>query len=284
LYLFGGVSQLKGAAQTPAAEALITFAGPLTSFIIAAIASPIGAYLGPHTATGAVAGYLGTANFVLGAFNLIPAVPLDGGRLLHALLWRITKDSSTATKTAVDFSRLIAGAIIAFGILSTIAFGSLGGLWLVLIGWFILQAGSAERAAVDIVDVFAGKKAVDLAAAMPEPIPADASVSSALDRLLKSGRNAAPVMLGERLLGIVTLSDFFRNGERSGDELPVTAIMTRVEDLKSAMPSADAMDIVRMMGDNGYRQIPLIDASGHLAGFVTREGVLARISAHRHTH
>jgi Zn-dependent protease/CBS domain-containing protein len=278
LYLFGGVAQLDSPTPGPTAEALVTAAGPLTSLAIAGVAYPIGLALGPTTAAGAIASYLSWANLVLAVFNLVPAIPLDGGRILHALAWAITKDSMRATDIAARVSRFFAAAIIAVGIALTVGVGFGTGLWLVLIGWFIWQAGESERSSVHMENALRGLKAIDLAAVQGDPIPADATTKTALDRLVKSGRNVAPVTLGDRLLGIVSLSDLLRTGPADPDSIPVTAIMTRTADLKSVSPAAPAIDVVRMLGENGFRQVPLIDESGSLVGFVTREGVLAHLT------
>jgi Zn-dependent protease/CBS domain-containing protein len=283
LYLFGGVSQLEDAAKSPGVEAAVTVVGPLTSILIAVVLGPVANWLGPATPAGAVAHYLSYANWVLGIFNLLPAIPLDGGRLFHSLAWMVTKNSVTATEAAAVFSKVIAGAIVLLGIAATLRLGFGGGLWLVLIGWFIWQSGSAEVASAELVDALKGKKAIDIAALPADEVPADATAQSAFERVQRSGRNAVPVVLGDRLLGIVSLSDFVKVAPANAASTPVTAIMTRVEDLVSARPGADAIDVARMLGLRGFRQIPLIDEAGRLAGFVTREGVLARISMPHHS-
>lgn len=281
LYLFGGVAELHGETPGPGAEALVTAAGPATSLVIALLLRPVALVLGTSSPAGAVVSYLSLANFVLAAFNLLPAIPLDGGRLFHALAWAITKSSVRATDIAARFSRVIAGAVMLGGVALSLYQGFGSGLWLVLIGWFIWQAGGAEQSSAHLVDSLHGVRAIDLASVPADPVPADATAKTALDRLVRSGRNVAPVMLGEQLLGIVSLSDFFRTGPEDPDTIPVTAVMTRVPDLKSLPPNAPAIDAVRMLGESGFRQLPLIDETGHLAGFVTREGVLARVTSKR---
>src|SRR5208282_4683072 len=93
---------------------------------------------------GTAFGYLSFANLLLAIFNLVPAYPLDGGRVLQALVWKATGDQYRATRSSVIVGRIFAWIMIALGITETF-FGSVtGGLWLTFIGWFLLQAGSAE--------------------------------------------------------------------------------------------------------------------------------------------
>ncbi|MDQ2817648.1 MAG: site-2 protease family protein [Candidatus Eremiobacteraeota bacterium] len=278
LFVFGGVSSLGGEPQTAGVEGWIALVGPLTSFGLAVIFYAIAAGLGLRTAPGEAAGYLALANAALGAFNLLPAYPLDGGRIFHALAWRRTGDLMRATRSAVRVSRVVAILMMAYGALETLVIGFGGGLWLIVIGWFLLEAGAAQGMQMQLASAIRGRFARDLLSTPAPAIAANATVGEAVSELVKGGVRAAPVMLGDSLLGIVTFSDLAKLNGESPAGAYVTSIMTRTQDLKSATPATPAEELLKMLVDGNYDQIPVIDAAGALVGFVTREGILRRFA------
>jgi Zn-dependent protease len=162
LFIFGGVSNIGGEAHTARDEFLIAFVGPLTSFVLAGVfwlaAVSLGATAGfgvlfgsargPGTlsATGAVLSYLAVINVGLGAFNLIPAFPLDGGRVFRSILWGLTHRYERATTIASVVGQAFGYLLAAFGLVRILVFGDVvGGMWTIFIGWFLSQAASATR-------------------------------------------------------------------------------------------------------------------------------------------
>jgi Zn-dependent protease len=151
LWIFGGVARLKGDAATPAVEAKIAVAGPLVSLALAivfgAATFALDATGGPPLIEGGCA-WLAFANATLLVFNLIPAFPLDGGRLLRAWLWRRGHDRYRATSRAAWLGRVFAFLMIGVGLVELIALGALSGLWLIFLGWFVMSAARNEKAQV----------------------------------------------------------------------------------------------------------------------------------------
>ncbi len=161
LWLFGGVSELEGEALSPGADFLIAVVGPLTSLVLAGAFWLVAVALQPRTGTtvaAAAAGWLGWTNLLLGAFNMLPGAPLDGGRVLRAALWHRRGDRASAAASAARGGVALGYGLIVLGVLEFIA-GSLAGLWFVFLGLFLLQAARAEggqealRAAVTSVTV-----------------------------------------------------------------------------------------------------------------------------------
>src|SRR6266508_3936975 len=145
LFIFGGVSTLEGEARRPRDEALIAAAGPLTSIAIGAL------LLGLDAATGqeqlvAIFGWLGFINITLGLFNLIPGFPMDGGRILRAILWKVRGDRNAATRNAAGVGRAFGYLLIALGVLLILQNETFNGIWLALIGWFLSNAAEASVA------------------------------------------------------------------------------------------------------------------------------------------
>jgi Zn-dependent protease len=143
LWLFGGVSEFKSGFPSAGAEFRIAIAGPLVSLVLGVVFVLI-ALAGAPSAVDGVAAWLGYINLALLVFNLIPALPLDGGRVLRAALWRSRGDLGWATRIGTDIGRVFGYLFIGLGIAMFIFQGSFSGAWLAFIGWFLLQAATAE--------------------------------------------------------------------------------------------------------------------------------------------
>jgi Zn-dependent protease len=143
LWALGGVAQIKGGFRSPGAEFRVAAIGPLISLALGGIFVLIALADLPSAVDG-VAAWLGYANLVVGVFNLIPALPLDGGRVLHAALWRARGDQGWATRVAAGIGQAFGYVFIALGIAMFVVQGSFSGAWLVLVGWFVLYGARAE--------------------------------------------------------------------------------------------------------------------------------------------
>lgn len=165
LFLFGGVSEADEPIPSPAAEFRIVAAGPFASAVLAVLfflLAEMARGVGLSDPWVGVLVYLAQINGLLLAFNLVPALPLDGGRLLHALLWWRTEDNALATIYAGTAGRAFGAVLIAIGLTSMLAGASVGGLWFVLIGWFLLQAVRQEVLAARTQEAFTGLRVRDL--------------------------------------------------------------------------------------------------------------------------
>ena len=281
LFIFGGVSQFEDEAQSAPVAAWVSAIGPLTSLALAGVFYGLGAVAGFSSALGTAFGYLAFANLLLAIFNFVPAYPLDGGRVLQALVWRATGDKFRATKAAVVVGRVFAWLMIGVGITETLVGGVTGGLWLTFIGWFLLQAGAAEGLQAEVKRALGGHTVGELAT-QGTPVAADTTADVALQTMLRSGNRALPVMLGDSLLGILTLDDI---GKVPPEELPrtyATAIMTRAADLVTVSPDTPAIEAMHILAKGGLEQLPVVGAGGNLVGFLTQESVLRWVSAQRH--
>jgi Zn-dependent protease/CBS domain-containing protein len=274
LFIFGGVSHFEGEPSTAPGAAWIALVGPLTSLAIGTGFFFAGATIGAHNAFGIAAGYLAFANIALGLFNLLPVFPLDGGRVLHAILWSAMKDRVRATRVAVLVGRIPAWLIIAFGIYETLRSGIGSGLWLTFIGWFLLQAGNAEALQTEIYASLKGHTVAELAEPAGQAIAPNATGAEALEAMRAQNVPALPVLLGDQLLGIAAASDLAHISPEELNETFVTALMTRLETLKSIAPEENASDVLRVIAESGRQQLPIIDKTGAFHGFVTVQGIL----------
>lgn len=166
LWLFGGVANFESEAPSPASEALIAGVGPLVSAVIGGVLLGLALLLPPSLPAYAIL-WLGWINLSLAVFNLIPAFPLDGGRVLSALLWRRYRDRVKGTARAAQVGRLLSGLMILLGLFELLFAPGLGGLWLIFLGWFLFSAARAEQSSVTIRHALAG---VRVDAVMTSPV------------------------------------------------------------------------------------------------------------------
>jgi len=255
----------------------VAFVGPLTSFIIGVVSYGLARALGMQTPFGAAAWYLGWANIVLAVFNLVPAYPLDGGKVLHSLIWRATGDRRQATRIAAGIGQTIALTMVGFGIFLAFAGNFASGIWLAVIGWFLNQAGRAEAFQTELAQSLRGHPVRDIATVPPPALKQDDTARTATDMLLRSGQRAAPVVSNGHLVGIVTLTDLARAHATSSEE-PLSALMTPASKIVSVAPATDSLDALSQLAQTGFHQLPVIDESGTIIGFITRDGVLRRLT------
>jgi Zn-dependent protease len=211
LWLFGGVARLRGEAATPGMEAKIAIAGPLVSLTLAilfgAATFALDAASGPPLIEAGCA-WLAGSNAILLIFNLIPAFPLDGGRLLRAWLWQRRGDRYRATSGAAWLGRMAAFLMIGIGLLQLFVQGALSGLWLVLLGWFVMSAARSEEAQVLMRGALRGLRVGDVMSRAPSMAPGWITVDEFL-RSYVPGQSASvyPLKTFEGALdGLVTLS------------------------------------------------------------------------------
>lgn len=273
LFVFGGVSQLEALPETPAQAAQISFAGPLASIVLALVFGFASAIQGLNVPAQNVLAYLCIINGSLALFNLLPAYPMDGGRLFHALVWSFTRERERATKIAAGASTFV-GLLIAAGGLLLIARGSLlSGMWVAVMAWFIMRSAQAEVTGELAVAPLSELRAGGVADPAPPAIEPDITCEAALEQMVKTRQRALPVVIGPRLLGMVTLADFAKLGRRSGDSAYVTAIMTPADRLLTLAEDLPALEAFKVLAQSGYRQLPVLDAQGRLVGFIGHETV-----------
>ena len=211
LWLFGGVAQLHGEAADPGSELRIAGVGPLVSLLLGGVFWLAGLGLAaagvPDLVVGACA-WLAAINVLLAIFNVLPGAPLDGGRLLRAALWRWRGDRVWASVTAARAGRGLGMLLIAAGVAELLFIRGYGGVWLALIGWFIVGSAGMEERSARLGAALAGVRVADVMTRFPETVPAATSVAELVDHSLFSHRHTSfPVVDGDgRPVGVVTLA------------------------------------------------------------------------------
>ena len=275
LFIFGGVSQFDGEAGDAPGEAWISGIGPLTSLVLGLLfwgASVLAG--GQATHAGTMFAYLGAANVILAIFNILPAYPLDGGRVFHALIWKVSGNKGLATRVTVLVGRVLAGLMVAYGIFESLAYGAWGGLWLTFVGWFLLRAGNAEQTGLAVKEALQGHRAGELAAPSEFRLAADVTAARARGAMRAMGVRALPVFVGDSFAGIVTMANL---AGLSDDDLAgryVTSVMTREPEVERLPAAAPANDAVASLAQSGNDALALTDDGGGVLGLFTRESVM----------
>ncbi|MDQ6614659.1 MAG: site-2 protease family protein [Actinomycetota bacterium] len=273
LWMFGGVASLGGEAPTAAADLRIAIVGPATSL---ALAAGFGLMAGALATVGAsdlvvsVAEWLAGLNLLLGLFNLVPGAPLDGGRVLRALLWRRHGDRVRAALTATRAGRMVAFGLIGLGLVEVLAGGGVSGLWLVLIGWFVFNAARAEEASILNRCLLAGVRVGDVMSPEPKAAPGWLSVDAFIeDYVLGSRHSAYPVArLDGRIQGLVSLAQLRAVAPAARMTVLVADVAIPLADVPVATTDEDLVSLLsRLSPATGGRA--LVFAGDKLVGIVT---------------
>lgn len=275
LFVFGGVSQLRGEPERPRDEFLIAVVGPLASLGLGALFYAGGRLLLPPSLAAAVAAWLGGVNLLLAGFNLLPGYPLDGGRLLRALLWAFTGDLRKATRAAAWAGAAIGGGIIALGGFLIFATAQLlSGVWLALIGWFLFAAARGSVRHLEFRKVLEGyvvgqAMRSDCARAAPGE-----TVEEAVERrILGTGTRCLFVTDDQDLKGLITLHEIRRLPREAWPTSRLDAVMLPLDRLESASPDESLIHALERMEAAGINQLPVLE-DGRLLGVIGREDIL----------
>jgi Zn-dependent protease/CBS domain-containing protein len=280
LWVFGGVAQLRGQPRSPGAELRIALAGPAVSLALGAIFLLVALALPLPSRVDGVLFWLGQINLYLLVFNLLPALPLDGGRVLHALLWRSRNDYLSATRTAGALGRRFGQLLIAGGLLLVIFVGDFGGVWLAFIGWFLVGAAEAELQSAEARGALAGLTVRDAMIRGPVTVDAAASVQELMDEVFVPKRHTTyPVMNDGEPVGIVSF--------RRAMELPRAAwASTRVRDIMvgsrdvSTSPDAPLEEALTRLAGGDLGRL-LVCRDGHLEGLLSLTDVTRLLEVRR---
>ncbi len=279
LFVFGGAASLEGEPERPRDEALIAAAGPATSLLIGVLLLGVEAVV-HQPQVSALAGWLGFINVTLGVFNLLPGFPMDGGRILRAVLWHLRGDRFRATRTAAAVGRLFGYLLIGLGVVIAFQTGSLfGGIWVALIGWFLSNAAETTVAQMSVERTLHGILVRDVMEPDPASVSPNESVSDLVnERMLRSDRRSFLVRHDDGgLAGIVSLSDVRRVPREDWDGARVTDIMTRYAELATVRPDEEVEHAMTLLREREVNQLPVVEEGRSVVGLLTRSGVLRLI-------
>lgn len=278
LFIFGGVSQLSRQPETAGEEFAIAAAGPATSIGIAIITLLAGwATVNVNEKLSGTLIYLGTVNIALGVFNILPGFPLDGGRVLRSIVWRRTGSFRRATTIASRVGELFGYGLLMIGVFFLLSGGIINGIWLLFIGWFLLNAAKAEAQNLQLESILGKLRAGDVMHSQFETVQPGLSLQDVVDEhMLARGERAVVVSHGDSVLGILTVSDVRRIPREQWSSTPVQGVMTPREKVETVQINAKAIDVLRIVSEKRIHQIPVLE-DGRMVGLVTRRELLDRL-------
>lgn len=276
LFIFGGVAQMNKEPEDGWTEFKIAAVGPVVSLALAALfylGASLPWFLG--NAGEAVARYLALINLTLALFNLVPAFPLDGGRLLRGLLWKPV-GKLRATRIAAGAGTFFAFFLIISGVFRLLGGDGVTGVWYILIGWFLKEAAGGESKGARLDETLRGVAVRDAMLTEVATVPAHISLADAAgDHFLRTGYGGYPVVRGDDVVGLLCLRDILRvpPEERAGTS--VQAVMTRLGDPIAIDAKAPLLEAMAKMASGGGRLLVMQD--GKLVGFLTLTSVIRNL-------
>ncbi len=280
LFIFGGVSEIEEEAKNPRLEFKIAVVGPASSILIGIVLGltwymVVGLGLSPLIV--ASLEYCSYINLLLGGFNLLPAFPLDGGRVLRAALWKWKNDFMRATKTATNVG-VAFSYFFMLGGFAIIFFDSLiSGLWFILIGWFLKNGSESSLKQTMVSEALAGVAVSDIMTREVHTVDPDTLLKDLVeDYFSKYKHGGFPVTENSTLLGLVTIEDLRKIPKEKWRETKTADIMTSCEKLICLKPDEMALDAFISMSKQAVGRMP-VQANGKLVGIVTRSDILHSI-------
>ena len=274
LWLFGGVARFKGMFPSAGAEFRIAIAGPLVSLALGLLFA-LGAWaISTRQSIDGVAAWLGYINLMLLAFNLLPALPLDGGRVLRSILWHVRGDFRWATRVAASIGRGFAYLFIAGGVFLFIFQGSFSGAWLAFIGWFLYQAASAEVRYLLVHDALGGLRVADVMVRDPVTVGPHMTVGRFMDEVAWSRRYTTyPVVEDGRAVGLLAFRCLAAVPRADWDTQSVGGCMIPRERVPVLRATQSAVDALTALGDSDVGRGLVLDGD-RLVGLVSISDLL----------
>ena len=280
LFLFGGVAEIAGEPPKASAEFWIAIAGPIVSFLLAGIFYILQLLTKSVTPVFALFEYLAYINFALAVFNLIPGFPLDGGRVLRAVVWGFTHNLRRATHIAAVVGRFFGFLFIFFGALQIFGGNIGGGLWIAFIGWFLESAAMAQLQQQVLEEHLSGHTVSEAMTNDYAIIPEDTTIQEVMDNhILGIGRRSLFVKKDGEFIGMLTLHSIKNVDRNRWSSANVTEAMIPHLETQKVAAGSQLWDALLKMDKNGVNQLPVME-KGEIIGVLNRESIITFISTH----
>jgi Zn-dependent protease/CBS domain-containing protein len=282
LFIFGGISNIEQEPTSGGVEFQMAVVGPVVSILIGIVC-----YLlllpirGTNSPVAGILGYLALTNVALGIFNLIPGFPLDGGRVLRSIIWRVTGSLRKATRIATIVGEVIAYLFILGGIWLFFTGDIIGGIWIGFIGWFLLISARAANSQVMLQSMFRGVKVSQVMNPAPITVPANISLQKLVDEyFLPHGLRSALVTQGDQLAGLITLGDIRHVPREQWAQTPVGYAMIPLDRLHVVYPQQNLNDVMPLMAGQDVNQLPVVQ-DGRVVGVLSRDSIMRFLEIRR---
>jgi Zn-dependent protease len=279
LFVFGGVASMENEPKNARGEFFMALMGPVVSAALSAgfLSLSVALKASVSTETYGVLRYLGMLNGALAVFNLAPAFPLDGGRLLRALIWGRTGDPLQATRIAAGVGEGVAWLMMGLGLVAALGGGVTGGLWWMLLGFFILTMARAHRTQAESNALLSGLRVADVMTPGPVTAPGGLSVEEFVqDCLVRAPHDLIPVMDGALVTGGAGFNEVRKVARKDWPQTRLADIQTPLRDIPTAAPDDDiSQALMRLQGRGASRLLVL--SGDRLVGILTLKDVFTRM-------
>ena len=277
LFIFGGLASLEKESKTPASAFWVAIAGPIVSLLLFGIFVGIGFGTAASGPLAAIISVLASVNLSLALFNLIPGLPLDGGNILKAIVWKITGNPNKGVAFASRVGQIFGIVAIASGLLPLVLFGSFGNFWNLLIGFFLLRnAGNAAQFA-RVQEQLTGLTAAD-AVTSDSPIVSDKITlrEFALEQIL-SGQNWQRFLVTDDnglLVGAISIDDMRFINTALWSETQVKEVMRPIEQSSTIQSDQPLLEVVQLLEGRALSALPVIRDNGVLVGILEKASII----------
>jgi CBS domain-containing protein len=253
----------------------MAFVGPLTSAAIGLVCLLIRFLVGTASAPlTAMISWLGYINLALAGFNMIPGYPLDGGRMLRAILWWKTGEMDRATRSAAKVGQTVGILFIVLGISRFFGGAGVGGLWISFIGWFLLQAAGESYSRVGLAQTFEGVTASDVMTTDCPVLDGNLNIEHFVhEELLRTGRRCFVITQNGNIAGLLTPHEVKEINRARWPYTTLSDIMRPLADLHTVPPETPLKNALEIMGKEDLNQLPVV-TNGRLAGILSRAHIL----------
>ncbi len=277
LFIFGGMAQIEKEPDTPQSEFVIAIAGPAASFFLAAVFGIIWAFAKNIGFIGEPVKYLALINIMLGVFNLLPGYPLDGGRVLRSIVWKISGSLKRATFVASTAGRVIGFMIVGVGIFFFFAGNLLNGVWLVFIGWFLQTSSQMSYRQLIFETSIKGIKIKDIVNKNVTSVPGDTTIEDLVnDYFMKYKYGRFPVVEdfeSERLIGVISLHDIKSVPREGWKSTKVGDIVKAVSENEKVNMNMEVSDAIKRMSKDDLSHL-VVTSGNKLIGIITKSDVM----------
>jgi Zn-dependent protease/CBS domain-containing protein len=275
LFIFGGVAQIKREPQTPGAEFRIAIAGPLVSLALAGIFGALAALEAQFPLLAAPSSYLMPLNLTLALFNMIPGLPLDGGRVLRAIVWKLSGSQVRATRIASYGGQAVAFGFIGWGVFNIFTGQFTNGMWMMLIGWFLQSAAASASSQADLQEKLRGVTVEQAMSQECTSVPALTPLNQLVqERVLQRGNACFLVTDYEgQLRGILTLQDITRIPQIRWRFSTAEQAMTPLNGLPQVDAGEEILEALQQMDEVGAHHATVVQFNRQI-GLISRDQVM----------
>ncbi len=275
LFIFGGISQISEEPVSALSEFWITFAGPVVSFVLAGVFALLTPLTAGYAPLYAIVKYLAYINLILGAFNLIPGFPLDGGGVLMSIVWAVTHNRHRALLVASWVGSFIAYLFIVYGVFQLFGGNLVNGLWIAFIGWFLVSASRGQIQQERVKSSLAGHKVSEVMSQAYTIVQSNTTLQSLMDdHILASSRRSYIVEKGEQVVGLLTLHHLRDIPKERWLTTTVEQVMIPCEKWKDLSLDTELWDAMEEMDRDGVNQLPVMTGE-HIEGMLSREDIIS---------